>query len=55
MSDEEKKALIMAGISPRFEQYQQVKEMRSLPMREIDRRTRFGLHFIKQCLTICGK
>ena len=54
MNDEEKKALILAGISHRYEQYLEVKPLAELPLQTISNRTGFTVHFIKQCREIAG-
>lgn len=52
MSHEEKIALIMAGISPRVEDYKRVKELRNLTEVETVRRTGLDRNFVRKCRAI---
>lgn len=54
MSQKEKNALILAGISDRHSDYQKVKEMLNQTLRSIEAETGFSRHFITKCRKIAG-
>ena len=54
MTDHERKSLILAGISARYEDYKQVKKMSDLTIWEIQAETNFSVYFITKCRKISG-
>lgn len=54
MTDAERKLLILAGISARYEDYKQVKKMSDSPIWEIQAETNFSVYFITKCRKIAG-
>ena len=54
MTDNERKSLILAGISARHEDYKQVKKMSDLTIWEIQAETNFSIYFITKCRKIAG-
>ena len=54
MTEKEKIALILAGISHRHEQYQTVKSMSEKTISDIRAETEFSKHFITTCRQISG-
>jgi hypothetical protein len=52
MTDTERKSLILAGISARYQDYKQVKKMSDFPIWEIQAETNFSVYFI---ITKCRK
>lgn len=54
MSQKEKNALILAGISGRYSDYQRVKEMLNETLNSIEAETGFSIYFITKCRKIAG-
>ena len=54
MESSEKIALIKAGISARHEDYKRVKELKNLPLFDIEIQTGYTRHFITTCRKIAG-
>ena len=54
MTDHEKTALILAGISTRHEDYKRVKEIKDKPLNHIEIQTGYSRHFITKCRKIAG-
>ena len=54
MTDAERKSLILAGISARYQDYKQVKKMSDLTIWEIQAETNFSVYFITKCRKIAG-
>lgn len=54
MTDNEKRLLILRGISARPDDYKRVKSMLDLPLRTIQTETDFSIHFITTCRKIAG-
>jgi len=54
MTDTERKSLILAGISARYQDYKQVKKMSDLTIREIQAQTNYTGYFIAKCREIAG-
>lgn len=54
MPKHEKINLILSGISHRLNDYEQVKQIQNLPLREIEARTGFTISFIRKCREVGG-
>lgn len=54
MTDREKIALVLSGISARANDYLKVKQMQFLPLRSIQNETGFSIYFITTCRKIAG-
>jgi len=54
MTENEKIALVKAGISARHNDYQRVKEIQNKPLNHIETETGYTRHFITKCREIAG-
>jgi len=55
MTEVERNALILSGLSQRYEDYKTVKSMRPATIYDVHIRTGFSIYFIQKCRKICGK
>jgi len=55
MSEAERKALVLSGLSHRYQDYKIVKSMHPAKIYDVHIQTGFSIYFIQKCRKICGK